>query len=82
MSAPVPAPARKLRLVADERPGVFERRRGECSRLASCESDWVAAHGSAQAACPTGCIRFVRRMVGPDPGLGSGGGAVMGGGAL
>jgi hypothetical protein len=56
----VDAPLVRLRLVADDRGGVIERRRHDCTRLATCELEWIRAHGGAQARCPVGCIRYER----------------------
>ena len=50
----------RLYLVADSTPGTHSRRHESCKRLASCETAWSMAHGSAQAACPAGCLRFDR----------------------
>lgn len=52
-------------LVADGRPALVVRRRGDCARLAGCEEAWVLAHAKtnvgAQAKCPNGCPGYVRR---------------------
>jgi hypothetical protein len=50
-----------LHLVADDRALVWERRRGDCARLAACEMEWIQAHGSEQARCPTACSAYRER---------------------
>lgn len=62
-------PPRGLR--ADERPNyvgeiggtvlLLERRRADCAYLASCEEEWIAEHGSAQARCPMVCTHHAPR---------------------
>lgn len=43
-------------LIADKRCGnEIERRRGDCVRLAACETAWSQRHGVAQAQCPARC---------------------------
>lgn len=69
-----------IHLVADARPGVFERRQGSCVKLATCEFRWSRRYGVQQARCPDRCLRFVR--VAARAAADSGGGrVVMGGGA-
>lgn len=66
----------RLRLVADDRGGVIERRRHNCTRLATCELEWIRVHGGAQARCPVGCIRFEREAP-REVAMSSGGGIVV-----
>jgi len=68
----------RLRLIADDRPGVIERRRYDCRRLATCEVEWTQVHGSQQARCPLVCILYEREDRRPVDTSGSGG-MVMGG---
>lgn len=77
MSAPA---GLKLRLVADERTGVMERRRGDCASLGACETEWTLVHGGAQARCRVRCEHYEPREAGPL--LSGGGGIVMAGASL
>ena len=52
----------RLRLVADVRGGVIQRRRYECGKLAGCEMEWIQHQGGTQARCPTGCTDFAREL--------------------
>jgi hypothetical protein len=75
---PAPGPLPGLSLLPDSRHALVQRRRGDCERLALCETAWSMAHGVAQAMCPTACPRFVRE---PRRALetSGGGGIVMAG---
>lgn len=60
--AKAPAEPVRLYLLPDTKSGVvYERRRHYCARLWQCESDWIVAHGSEQARCPTPCEGLVER---------------------
>ncbi len=55
--APSGASSVHLRLVRDDREGLFARRHRDCARLEACETAWIAVYLGAniQARCPVRC---------------------------
>lgn len=60
---PPPPPRVGLGLVEDPHPErLYQRRNGDCVRLTRCELEWIGAHGNEQAACPTTCGGYRKRV--------------------
>lgn len=59
-----PPPSPHYQLERDLRVGVLVvRRRQDCARLRSCESEWIERQGARQAQCPSVCPGVTREQL-------------------